>query len=133
MAARSRTPARKWRKAFLLALAKEGCVVHACKKAKVGRRTVYDLREADESFRGEWDEAIEESVAELERTARKRAMRKSDKLLMFLLQAHRPNKYRNRLELSGGAKMEIVEEIVDAPESTSISEAAPGPGELPPQ
>jgi hypothetical protein len=43
---------------------------------------------------GQWDEALEDACDILEAEAWKRARDKSDLLLIFLLKAHRPAKYR---------------------------------------
>ena len=116
-----RTPKKTWQERFLAALASTGNVTVAAAKAKVGRRTVYDERVRDPLFAQAWDEAVEVSVELLEAEARRRAYdgtpepqfyqgkkcgtvrRYSDTLLIFLLKAHRPARYRDnaRVELAG--------------------------------
>jgi hypothetical protein len=83
-----------WKPGFLEAFRTYGTVTHACKAVSVGRRTVYDAREADEAFAAEWA-AVEDDVSDdLEEEAVRRAKDGSDVLLIFLLKARRPQKYR---------------------------------------
>lgn len=81
--------------------------------AGVGRATAYEHRAAYPEFAAAWDDAIEEAVEALETEARRRAMegveqpivsngeiiattrRYSDTLTIFLLKAHRPQRYRD--------------------------------------
>jgi len=66
--------------------------------------TIYRLRKNNADFREQTDLAIEIAIDALEEEAYKRATEgRSDTLLMFLLRAHRPEKYREsyRHELSG--------------------------------
>ena len=46
-----------------------------------------------EDFQAAWDETIEVAVERLEQGAVRRALDGSDQLLMFLLRAHRPERY----------------------------------------
>jgi hypothetical protein len=55
-----------WRNAFLASLAETSHVRRACKEAKVGPSTVYDLRRRDASFRARWMEALAEGYDNLE-------------------------------------------------------------------
>jgi hypothetical protein len=69
----------------------------------MARTTVYEWREADQDFAASWDEAIESGTDALEDEAIKRAKAGSDTLMIFLLKARRPNKYKERThtELAG--------------------------------
>ena len=80
-----------------------GNVRLACEAAGVPRRTAYNWRERWATFRDEWDEAEEDAVDKLDAEAWKRAIKGSDRLLMFLLQAHRRDVYNvpQRQEFSG--------------------------------
>jgi hypothetical protein len=111
----------KWQPAFLRWLRTKGNVTAACDKAKIDRTWVYEVREQDADFAAAWDEALEEATERLEMEARRRAhdgvlepvfhagvkvgaIRKySDTLLIFLLKAHAPAKYRDnsRIEHTG--------------------------------
>lgn len=90
---------------------RETCnVSEAARAAGVGRRTVYDWRDADLAFAAAWDEAEEEAVDALEAAARKRAMESSDRLMEILLKAHRPAKYmdRSKTEITGKAGADLI-------------------------
>jgi hypothetical protein len=99
---KKRRQASEWRPAFIAALRNSGNVRASCHAADVSRETVYNHREASAEFRADWDSALEDAIDVLEATARQRAQASSDTLLIFLLKAHRPDKYRettvNKLE-----------------------------------
>ncbi|MCA0354707.1 MAG: terminase [Chloroflexi bacterium] len=124
----------KWEQAFITALARQGVVSYACQAAGIGRTTVYRHREQYQDFATAWDEALEVAADALELEARRRAhdgveepvfgrvgkdsdgevgrIRKySDTLLMFLLKAARPAKFRERVDMnhSGGVDYKIYE------------------------
>jgi hypothetical protein len=89
-----------WKPAFLEAFSTYGTVSHACKVVGVGRRTVYDARQVDEAFAAEWA-AVEDDVSDdLEQEAVRRAKDGSDTLLIFLLKARRPEKYRENTHIT---------------------------------
>ena len=101
-----------WRPAFLKSMAKLGNVTRACKAAKIGRSTAYDMYEGDTAFAQAWEEAVEEATDLLELEARRRAEKGvrtpvyqggllvgykqmySDGLMQVLLKANRPQKYK---------------------------------------
>lgn len=111
----------KWHTVFLKHLAKTSNVAASCRKAKISRKTAYEWRNEDEMFAAAWDEALVIAIELLEEEARRRAqdgvlepvfylgarvgsVRKySDTLTIFLLKAHRPDKYRDnhRFEHTG--------------------------------
>lgn len=119
---RKPTPKKDWRPKFLATLADTGSVVRAVKAAGIHRSTAYDHRESDKAFADAWKEAETISVEVMESEARRRAvegckrpvfhagkrvgevLEYSDTLLIFLLKAHKPDKYRDRssVEHSGG-------------------------------
>lgn len=106
-----------WRDKFLRRLAATGNVTAACRSAKISRQTAYNARAEDPHFAAAWDEALIVATELLELEARRRAekgvldpiyfqgqqvgkiRRYSDTLLIFLLKAHAPEKYRERLEV----------------------------------
>lgn len=96
-------PSGEWRPAFLAALRGSGNIRESCARAGIARHVAYDLRDADPVFAAEWKAALDDAVDELESAARARALHTSDNLLIFLLKAHRPEKYResSRVEMSG--------------------------------
>ncbi|RMF70364.1 MAG: terminase [Alphaproteobacteria bacterium] len=109
------------RKRFLDVLRKSANVSAAARAVGMSRSSAYQLRRQDPEFRAAWDEALEEALdlleAELWRRALKGVVRPvfyggrrcgmirsySDQLGMFLLKAHRPERYgaltRGRREL----------------------------------
>jgi hypothetical protein len=91
------------RERFLTALGEGLSVAGAAKLAGVGRQTVYDWRKRDAAFASAWDDAIETGTDNLEDEARRRAMSSSDTLMIFMLKARRPEKYKERRasEVSG--------------------------------
>jgi hypothetical protein len=119
------TPERKAK--FLVALAKCGNVTEAAEIAGAGRVTVYRWRGKDEDFAEAWDGALEVATDALEAEARSRALegteepvfyqgrhvanvrKKSDMLLMFLLNGYRPERFKRRSEVTGkdGGPLEV--------------------------
>lgn len=109
------------KKERILAVIREtgGNVSKACEVAELPRKTVYNWKSNDPAFAEKWEEAVEWGTEELEQEARRRAfqgveepvfyqggtcgtVRKySDTLLIFLLKGRKPEKYRDRHEISG--------------------------------
>ncbi len=110
---------------FLEVLARTCNVTHAARSAGISRSRVYDIRMEDAEFAAAWDAAEEIAVDSLEGEARRRALegidepivyqgeiqrdgdgkpvtikKYSDTLAMFLLRSHRPEKYRERYDVS---------------------------------
>lgn len=117
-----RTP-EKYEK-FLETLRKTGGnIARACKAEGIGRSTAYEWKEKDKEFSKQWDEAIQDGLDELEQEARRRAFKGlrqavfykgevvgyereySDTLMIFLLKGGRPEKYKDRSEISGGLNL----------------------------
>lgn len=112
----------KKREDFLTALAETANVTRSCKKAKITRSNLYLWRDADEDFEKEWDAALEKGTDYLEDEAVRRAAEGtlkpifqggkkvgtireySDTLLIFMLKARRPDKFKERsaTEHTGG-------------------------------
>jgi len=117
---------RDWKPAFLEALGRTGNVRDACADAGIHRSTAYERRAKDVMFAEAWDDAIDDAADELEQEARRRAVEGtertrfvrtgtndagrpvyervsireySDTLLIFLLKAARPEKYRERYDV----------------------------------
>jgi hypothetical protein len=77
-----------------------GCTVRqAAKAVAVNFTTMYRKRLADPEFAKRWENAQRIKVEHLVREAERRAMCGSDKLLMFLLQAADPVRFRNHQSL----------------------------------
>jgi len=104
---------RTWEKAFLSALERTGVVGWAAKAVGVGRRTVYDHRQADPDFAEKWEEALDAAEDKLWGEVVWRAVegeqvpvyhkgkvvghttRKSDALLMFAVRELQRRRERN--------------------------------------
>ncbi len=115
---------------FLDKLRNSGNVRASCKAASIPRSTVYDWRDKWVTFAGEWDDAIDDACDILEGVAWKRAVESSDRLLMFLLKAHRPDKFKERTSTEvtgkdGGAITVGVTHIDDAIEQELARLAEP--------
>jgi hypothetical protein len=67
--------------------------------AGIDRDTAYKRRARDPRFAEAWAQAREDAIDVLEAEARRRALSASDALLMFLLRAHRPSLYRERVDV----------------------------------
>ena len=106
------TPSKKAE--FLKCLAEEGSAKAAAEMIGLSRSQAYVLRDLDEQFAKEWTEAEKDAFDTLEREGRRRAMEKSDTLLIFYLKAH-SEKYRmaDRMEITGkdGAALPTASEI----------------------
>lgn len=113
----SRAREKNWDRAFLDELRLTGVVSAACLIAGVGRRTVYERRDADPAFKAAWDDALEESADWLVKEARRRAeegtlkpiyykgelagfeREYSDTLMLAMLKAKRPDEFGDKLTL----------------------------------
>ena len=105
------TPRRDWKPEFIELLRRTGNVTLAARYAGRSRNQVYHVRRHSEDFAAQWREALEEGSDLLDAEARRRAVtgidkpvfykgevvgsitKYSDSLLMFLLKAHRPQKF----------------------------------------
>jgi hypothetical protein len=100
-----------WRWRFLEMLAKSSSVSTACTFAGVSRDTAYKHRQRFRKFRRKWNEALEIATEVLEVECRIRCLDRSDResarLLTFLLQAHRPEKYRNASKAKAPSMVEV--------------------------
>lgn len=93
-----RTPEN--RVAFLETLARTANVTGTCDTVGFARNAAYDWRQSDPEFAAAWDAALQRGVNALEDIANERARAGSDLLLIFLLKAHRPDKYREAPRLN---------------------------------
>ena len=103
---------QRWQPIFLKSLTETCSVRTSVKLAGISRSTAYRAREADAKFAEDWDDAVDDAVDNLEAEARRRALhgieepvfylgkqvgtirRYSDSLIMFLLKAYRPERFR---------------------------------------
>lgn len=116
------------RRTFCKELAETANVSKSAKKIGVSRTRVYEIRKEDSVFAEQWDEAVDRGVDALEEEARRRAYKGtnkpvfyqgvecgtireySDTLMIFLLKAARPEKYRERHEVEHTGKVTFIME-----------------------
>lgn len=85
---------------YLRALGKTGTLTAGCRAARCSPHTVYKWREHDTAFSIQERDTREAFADLLEEKAVKRATQDdSDTLLIFLLKAVRPEKFRERVQL----------------------------------
>ena len=134
-----RTAKKDWAIKCLASLAKYGNISKACADAHVGRTTFYQRRDADKDFADRAAEALETATDALELEARRRANngveRKkfdkgqpiidpetgeqyiereySDTLMIFLLKAAKPEKYRERMDVRQSGNVAILHVVED--------------------
>lgn len=111
----------QWRGVFLATLKGTGSVMLSCQAAHVSRTAAYKLRTQNQTFRKQWQEAENDAIETLEAIARKRASESSDVLLIFLLKAHRPDKYRDVVKVEHTVVREEIKRL--AAESGVTEEA----------
>jgi hypothetical protein len=85
----------KWQKRFLEVLAETPSVKAACLTAGVSRMTAYRYRHSDPEFAEQWQDAIDQSVDDLEAVAFKLAVEGDAGLIQFMLRCHKPEVYRD--------------------------------------
>jgi hypothetical protein len=88
-----------WRPVFLVTIRATGNVRLAASAAGINRATPYVRANRDPAFAAAWAEAEQEAIDILEAEARRRALTGSDALIMFLLRAHRPERYRDSVDV----------------------------------
>lgn len=115
---------------LLAVLRTGGSVTAACRAEGVHRSTYYTWRAADPAFAAQADDAIEAGTDKLEDVAQERAENSSDTLLIFLLKARRPGKYRERHIIEGDDKpieVVITRRIVGMDDDAGAVRFCPGP------
>lgn len=112
-----------WHARFIEILSQSCNVTLACKGAGVDRTNAYIHRKEIPDFARAWDDAIEQAVDILEAEAWQRARKQSDVLMIFLLKAHKPEKYREKVNLHHSGKIDVTrlseEELKDIIEAES--------------
>lgn len=92
---------------FLDALRAGKSIAAAARSAGVGRRTAYDWRDRDPHFSARWDEAFDEGTDRLEDLALSGAEQGSERLLLALLKARRPDRYQ-RMQVEHTGSLEVM-------------------------
>ena len=119
-AAYHNTARRKKQNSFLKAFSESGNITKAAKIAKIDRKLHYFWMDEDPEYPAKFRDAQEKAADVLEEEARRRAVdgvehavgwhkgepggyeqQYSDTLLIFLLKGARPEKYRERYEVTG--------------------------------
>jgi hypothetical protein len=81
-------------------LLRQGCTVRqAAAAVAINFSTLYRKRAADAAFHKRWEDAQRIRVDHLVAEAERRAIRGSDKLLIFLLQSYDPARFRHQSSL----------------------------------
>jgi hypothetical protein len=95
-----------WHAKFIEILSATCNVTLAAKGAGIIRNTAYVHRKALPDFAEKWDDAKEAAIEILEAEAWSRARKQSDVLMIFLLKAHKPERYREQshLDVTSGGK-----------------------------
>lgn len=110
---------------FLNALSRSGNVTRAAVEAELDRVHLYRRKREDEAFAREWDKALAIGIEALEDEAKRRAydgwdepvfyqgrscgsIRKfSDTLMIVLLKAHKPEKYRENINMNVSGELNV--------------------------
>ena len=88
-----------WGPRFLEVFRSTANVRLSADSAGIDRDTAYKRRGRDVRFAEAWAQAEQDAIDVLEAEARRRALSVSDTLLMFLLKAHRPDRYRETIRI----------------------------------
>lgn len=101
---------------FLEHFAQMGNISKACDAAGISRRVVYSWQEKDEQFAAAFQESNIIATETLEAEAWRRAKDSSDTLLIFLLKARNPARYREKPpdELSPERVLRFVEAVMSS-------------------
>lgn len=114
------------KRVWLAAFEEAGTVTKGCKDSGIPRSTVYVWRQHDEAFALAWADIEEATTEAMEREAYRRAVegvseplvsagklvtntqKFSDTLLIFMLKARRPEKYRDNVKIEHTGSVEQV-------------------------
>lgn len=89
----TRASAGEWRLTFLTVMRETANVRLSCQFAGISRKTAYAHRAADEEFREQWDEALQDALDKIELAAYRHAHNGDAGLIKWLLSTHRPEVY----------------------------------------
>ncbi len=119
-----RTPNTDWREVFLVSLGETGNVSRAAKDANVTRQVAYQQRENDPEFAKQWDDAKQRGLETLADVANERARNGSDTLLIFLLKAHDPKRYRENIDVTSGDAPLLNADVIGAALQAAMAQLA---------
>lgn len=119
MVVRSNVTQQAKKAAFLAAYARQGNISGAAKAAGIDRVTHYRWL-VDPVYAQAFQEAGEDAIDSLEAVARERAFAGSDVLLIFLLKAARPARYRERVDVVLDVRKEI-EKLTSDPDERAAA------------
>jgi hypothetical protein len=112
-----------WAARFLEVFAATGNVRLAASAVGVSRDAPYKRARRSPAFAARWERAREDAIDTLEAEARRRALSGSDALLMFLLRAHRPERYRETLRIDIRAEAQRLASELGIDPEAAIAEA----------
>lgn len=95
------------RRLFLAEIEKGFSESRAAKVAGESVRFFTRWRDEDENFKLDWEDADRAGLHKLEDVARNRAVKKSDALLVTLLKAKDPKKYRENTSVEHTGKVDV--------------------------
>jgi hypothetical protein len=134
---------------FFRVLAETASVSTACERTGLRRSTVYQLRDGDPAFAARWTESLALGVEQLEDNAMKRAIagverpvwrggeqvgsvtHYDNRLLQFLLKAHRPQTYDRPRGAAGSLPFDLIKRVAAAEKRMAAFEAPEKPAETP--
>lgn len=109
---------------YIIAYVTKGTKTSACKVAGVSLTTVYKWLEKNKEFRDALQAAVDTIADVLEQEALKRALHGSDKMLIKMLQAYRPEKFADKRTTDVRHSGQVVHSWADlASEATKEIEA----------
>lgn len=131
---------------FIEKLAECGCIRDSLAAAHLPKATAYTLRAEDETFKAQWNVALEAGCDALEDEAVRRGMRGvqepvyqggkqvgtitkySDTLLMFILNGRRPEKFKHRHEHTGAGGKPLIPTARELTDDELLAIVAAGRG-----
>ncbi len=122
-AAPQKTRKRDWAPRFLEVFRSTCNVRLSAEAAGIDRDTAYRRRARDPLFAERWAQAEQDAVDVLEAEARRRALTMSDTLLIFLLKAHRPERYRETVRIDVRREAQRMADEMGVDVEAAIAEA----------
>jgi hypothetical protein len=113
-------------------------VSEACRAAGIGRTTAYEWRDTDPVFAAAWKDAEEDAADKLEREAWRRGVEGTDKpityqgeitgtykeysdrMLEILLKGHRPEKFKDKVDVTSDGEKLPVDDVTRATRLAAI-------------